>query len=248
MGYPQLYEVEKRRAVIADLALIFLAGLAGSLHCLGMCGPLVVAYSLQLQPEVRGTASVLAGIWSSGFFHHLFFHLGRLATYGLLGAFGAWLVQAGGLWESILSLRTVATLGGGAVMVLFGLILLKAVPLPFLLAGPSGTAGSVLNSLVRRSLTSRGPGSKAVLGMATGFLPCMLSWAMIVKAATSGSPAMGFFSMVLFGLGTLPVLFFTGYSASLLSFRVRLAGERIAALSVIIMGFILLLKGVTHLA
>jgi sulfite exporter TauE/SafE len=230
------------------MVLIFATGLAGSLHCLGMCGPLVVAYSLQLQPEVHRTAAISADPWSPGLVHHLVFHLGRITTYGLLGAFGAWLVRVGGLWESILSVRTAATLGGGTLMILFGLILLKVIPLPFSSAMPSGQVGTALNSLIRHSLASRSLGSKGLLGSAAGFLPCMLSWAVIVKAAAFGSPVTGFLSMVLFGLGTLPVLFFTGFSASILSFRVRLAGERVAALSIIIMGAILLMRGVTHFA
>jgi sulfite exporter TauE/SafE len=234
--------------VIADMVLIFVTGLAGSLHCLGMCGPLVVAYSLQLQPEGRRRGAISADLWSSGLIHHLVFHLGRITTYGLLGAFGAWLVRTGGLWESILSMRTAATLGGGALMILFGLILLKVIPVPLFSAMPSGQVGTLLNSLIRHSLASRSLGSKGLLGFAAGFLPCMLSWAVIVRAAAFGSPLTGFLSMVLFGLGTLPVLFFTGFSASILSFRVRLAGERVAALSIVIMGAILLIKGVSHFA
>jgi sulfite exporter TauE/SafE len=53
--------------------------------------------------------------------------------------------------------------------------------------------------------------------------------------------------MAFFGLGTVPALFFTGLSASVLSMKVRLVGERIAALSVILMGLILILKGVRAL-
>ena len=76
----------------------------------------------------------------------------------------------------------------------------------------------------------------------------VLSWAMIVKAAVTGNPVAGFLSMVFFGFGTVPVLFFTGFSASIFSFRIRLAGERVAAISILVMGIILLLKGATHLA
>ena len=133
-------------------------------------------------------------------------------------------------------------------MVLLGLVLLKVIPLSLTAASSSRQVGTVLSRLIRTSLSSHGLGSKGVLGFATGFLPCMLSWAMIVRAASTGDPVMGFLFMVLFGLGTVPVLFFTGLSASIFSFRIRLAGERVAAISVIVMGIILLLKGATHLA
>jgi hypothetical protein len=85
--------------------------------------------------------------------------------------------------------------------------------------------------------------SKAALGFLAGFLPCMLSWAIIIKAATMPSLLGGFLTMFAFGLGTVPALFFTGLSASLLSLRVRFFGERAAAVSVIAMGLILVYKG-----
>jgi hypothetical protein len=144
--------------------------------------------------------------------------------------------------------RIFATFAGGVVMVFLGLVLLKAVPIPLIALSASRQNRPLLSRLIRFSLSSQSLGSKAVLGFAVGFLPCMLSWAMIVKAASTGNPITGFLFMVLFGLGTLPVLFFTGFSASFLSFRLRLAGERLAASSVLVMGILLLVKGVTHLA
>jgi sulfite exporter TauE/SafE len=71
----------------------------------------------------------------------------------------------------------------------------------------------------------------------------MLSWAMIIKAATMENLIGGFLTMIAFGLGTIPALFFTGVSASLLSVKVRFLGERAAAVSVIVMGLILVYKG-----
>jgi sulfite exporter TauE/SafE len=56
----------------------------------------------------------------------------------------------------------------------------------------------------------------------------MLSWAMIIKAATTQSAVGGFFTMALFGLGTVPALFATGLSASMLSVKMRFLGERVA--------------------
>ena len=81
------------------------------------------------------------------------------------------------------------------------------------------------------------------LGLSTGFLPCLLSWAMVVKAATTQNLLEGFLTMVSFGLGTVPALFLVGLSASLLSFKIRFFGERVAAVSVIAMGLILIFKG-----
>ncbi len=226
-----------------DLFAPFLIGLFGSLHCLGMCGPLVMAYSLHLQPQGTGSAAP-SHPWSRGIGHHAAFHLGRVFTYGFLGAVAAGIAHLAGFNQIFSGLRGGFTLGGGILMVLLGLILLKVLPVRL----PSFGNGTVIGRLCSRLFQSRGLGSKWLLGLAAGFLPCMLSWAMIVKAATAPDPLRGFLTMVFFGLGTAPVLFSTGFSASLLSFRMRLFGERAAALSVIAMGCILLFKGTRYLA
>lgn len=220
--------------LIAPLAF----GLAGSGHCLGMCGPLVLAYSLQHCPgRIPGSSSV----WPGSALHHLAFHAGRLLTYGLLGALAAAITRTADVHRFFAGLRGAVALGGGAFMVLFGLGLLgvmgRRFPGPPVLAG-----GRFTTRFLPRLFSSKALSAKLALGLVSGFLPCMLSLAMIVKAATTGSPVLGFFTMLAFGLGTLPVLFFTGLSASLLSFRTRLLGERLAGVMVIIMGLIVIFK------
>jgi sulfite exporter TauE/SafE len=70
----------------------------------------------------------------------------------------------------------------------------------------------------------------------------MLSLAMIVKAATTASLFLGCATMLFFGLGTLPALFLTGFSASLLSMKARLLGERVAGAMAMVMGMMLIVK------
>ena len=230
-----------------DLIAPLIVGLGGSLHCLGMCGPLVVAYSLHLRPTGAAGAPEVMHFWSQGFVHHLAFHSGRIMTYGLLGAAASGLAYTAGFNQLFAGLRSSVTLAGGLLMVLFGLAILKVIPLSFF-SSPSFRPGSFLGRTVSPLFGSNRLASKWALGLATGFLPCMLSWAMIVKAAFTPSPVHGFVTMALFGLGTVPVLFFTGLSASLFSLRVRLAGERVAACSVIAMGLMLVIKGAKYFA
>ncbi len=219
-----------------DLIGPLIFGLAGSGHCLGMCGPLVLAYSLHLRvSDSRGRAAV----WSASAGHHAAFHAGRLFSYGLLGAAAAGI--AGGAFHHLAAFRSMISLGGGGLMVLFGACMLGVVPLR--LSGLPQAAGPWAPKMVRRLFSSERLAARLSLGLAAGCLPCMLSLSMIVKAAATGRPFLGFLTMLSFGLGTLPALFFTGLSASLLSFRARLFGERAAAGMVIVMGLILILKG-----
>jgi len=235
--------------MIFDLLAPLVVGLFGSLHCLGMCGPLVAAYSLHLRsmPSDAASGRAATGLWSRGLAHHLAFHGGRIMCYGLLGgAASAWGYMAG-FGHFFSGLRSGATLVGGVLMLLFGVALLKLLPLSRV-STPWLRPGGIVRRALPRLLASDTIASRWLLGFLAGLLPCMLSWAMIVKAATAVNPVHGFMIMLLFGLGTVPALFFTGLSASMLTLRMRLAGERVAALSVMVMGFILLVKGAKYFA
>jgi len=228
--------------MVFDFFAPLLIGFVGSLHCLGMCGPLVMAYSLHVgHGENEGAAGIQA-LWKKGISHHLAFHSGRILTYGFLGALAAGLAHVTGLNQLFAGLRSSITLAGGILMVLFGLLLLRVIPFS-LLSLPSFSPASWMGKVFSRLLGSRTVASKVLLGVATGFLPCMLSWALVVKAATTQNLLSGFLTMASFGIGTVPALFLTGLSASFLSLKVRFFGERVAAVSVMVMGFILILKG-----
>ncbi len=208
----------------------FFIGAAGSLHCVGMCGPIVVAYSLQRADAAGGARAGLG--------HHLIFHLGRLSSYMLLGAVAGVVAHLMNLEAFMGQLRSWVSLLAGTTLVLMGLVLTGSLPFPGRGQGNAGAARWVSRFLGARSLAG-----KLGLGVATGFLPCMLPWAMMVKAASSGGMLEALAIMALFGLGTVPALLFLGISASSVSSRFRLVGERIAALGVILMGSLLFYKG-----
>ncbi len=221
----------------------FFIGLVGSVHCLGMCGPLVLAYALHIRSHKAETPIHVSSPWEKGFFHHIAFHSGRMLAYGVLGILSAALLQRIDFIEFQGNVRGGATLFGGSLMIFFGVVLLKVLPLPGFLTFLSTGATSFWKRLLPPLFQSQRLVSKMVLGLAAGFLPCCLSWAMIVKSATTESLGAGFLTMVSFGLGTVPALFLIGFSASFLSLRTRLLGERVAAVSVMVMGLILIVKG-----
>ncbi len=232
--------------MMLDLLAPLVVGLVGSVHCLGMCGPLVVAYSLHIRPTSPDSTFHGQQLWSTSIAHHVAFHSGRILAYGLLGALASGLTHAAGFSGTFVDLRSGVTVVGGIAMLLFGLALLRLLPAR-LFPLPSFRPGGMVGRAIPRLLASDRVASKWALGFTAGFLPCMLSWAMIVNAALAESVVYGFMIMSLFGLGTVPALFFTGLSASLFTLRARLAGERLAACSVIVMGVILLVKGAGYL-
>lgn len=222
-----------------ELIAPFMVGLLGSLHCLGMCGPLVLAYSLHYRTAARGRG--VLGL-SGAFVHHVAFHLGRITTYGVLGAAVAGLFHALEVQRFSALYRGGFQVFSGVLLFVLGLFILRVLPAPaFVLRLFSGD--SALGRKMGTLAGSRNPASKAGLGLAAGLLPCGLSWAMLVTAASTLNPADGFMTMVAFGLGTIPLLLAVGVSASFFCVKTRLLGEKAAALAVMAMGGVLLVKG-----
>ena len=225
-----------------QLIACFGIGLVGSLHCLGMCGPLVLAYSLNLKSADGPPWGGKVALFQNGL-HHLAFHLGRLVAYGFLGALAALLFYAADLDRLFINIRGSMTLLGGSLMVVLGFVLLRVLPLPRAMTRLFAASGSQWGKRLSPLFQSQKVGSKMALGLAAGFLPCGLSWAMILKAGTTQNAVTGWLTMLAFGLGTVPALFLTGFSVSFLSSKARAVGDRIAALSIITMGSILVFKG-----
>jgi sulfite exporter TauE/SafE len=169
-------------------------------------------------------------------------------TYGLLGAGAAGLFLAADLSRFFFRAHNGMEIFGGALLVLLGLALLRIVPIPKWSKSWSVVPGAFLGRRLPPLIRSRQITPKVALGMVTGLFPCCLSWAMIVTAASTQDPFKGWLAMVLFGLGTVPVLLFAGLSVHWLSLRVRFLGERLAALTVVAMGLVLILKGAKLIA
>ena len=118
-----------------ELLAPFLIGLFGSLHCLGMCGPLVMAYSVHIKSPEPRAVGLGPTPWGKGFFHHLAYHFGRLMTYGILGALAAGLVNIVG-FNLYLPVRGGVILTGGVLITLLGMVFLQGDP-------PAGSIGPI---------------------------------------------------------------------------------------------------------
>lgn len=217
-----------------ELPLIFVGGLLGSAHCLGMCGPLAISLS-------AGSTS------KSNLLHRqLVFSVGRVFTYAFCGA----LAGMGGAWISaesrgfVLSQAWLALLAG-AVLVLVGLVTAGVMPRPAtrLLSGlPCGAAG-----WLKTFLSAPGWSGALVAGVFTGFIPCGLVYAFLLKAGSSGSVWQGWLTMVAFGLGTIPLMVLVGYGGQLLSVVGRARMFRVAAWCIVLTGIISIARGAAQL-
>lgn len=209
-----------------NLTAMFLLGLLGSGHCLGMCGPLVLAF-----PARQGTRGA-----------HVAYNVGRVTTYtilgALLGSLGAGLSWVAG--EASLTWMARIQVGfallAAIVLMLFGLVKLGLVrePRALTLANPAKIPGF---KKTQRKLVQRraGLGGVFLIGLMLGLLPCGLSFAALARALAAGGPLEGALMVFAFGLGTMPALFLVGAGASRLSLKHRQLSDLIAGALMIAM-------------
>lgn len=213
---------------------LFLAGLLGSAHCVGMCGGFV----LSIGANARGARDNFARQCSySG---------GRLFTYAVLGAtagFAGWRLT--NLVPASVHLAAILAIVAGAVLVYQGLSA-AGVLRRWGVAGAVGAcpAGSLLGGFLRMP----GRTSAFLAGLLTGLLPCGLLYGMLALAASSRDLVTGTTTMVVFGLGTVPLLVITGCSGSLLGLAARRRLYALAAWCLVLTGGISLVRGAVFLA
>ncbi|HEY9763190.1 MAG TPA: sulfite exporter TauE/SafE family protein [Trichocoleus sp.] len=201
-----------------DLFLIASLGFLGSFgHCLGMCGPISVAFSLG-----SPTAEAPSRWQSVGF--HLLLNLGRLLSYGLVGAaiggIGSVLVAGGQVAGLGSDLRRAMALVTGLLLIWFGLSQVSPGLLPKLpLLHPlmQGQLHERLQRVLTRFSLVRQWWTPFLLGLVWGLVPCGFLYAAQIKAAETTHPWAGALTMMAFGTGTLPIMLGIGLSTSWLS-------------------------------
>jgi len=202
----------------------FLTGLLGGAHCVGMCGGIVAAMSLQAggrQP----------------FVFHLAYSAGRIASYSAAGALAGLLGSAAFLSDTLYPLQQGLYLLAQVVLILLGLYLAGLDQSVLVLERAGGVLWRRLQPLLARVMPIRSLPQALSAGALWGWLPCGLVYSVLVSALASGSAGRGGALLLLFGLGTLPNLLLMGWAANSLRELVRRVWvKRIAGLGVASLG------------
>jgi len=178
-------------------AAAFVAGVAGSVHCLAMCGGLSGA--LGMRARQRGVSP------QKSFMYAAASQLGRLSSYalagGLCGAFGGFFTQAFALTPLIQMLRMAA----GLLLIALALKILLQWNLLRWLERAGGLFWQRIAPFSQR-ISGGGLKQSLLLGALWGWLPCGLVYSMLVFAAFSGRSLSGAGILLAFGVGTLPTM------------------------------------------
>jgi uncharacterized protein len=217
----------------ADGFSLFMLGFLGTGHCLGMCGPLVVALPGQF------------GRWSA----HLIYHLGRLSTYTLVGAvlgsIGGGLSSVGAGPDAPLSwlahLQVALSVFAAVFLLLFGFMRMGILREPrwLAVAGPAAIPG--FGRALQGAMQQKKIMSLFFAGLMLGMLPCGLSYAAFARTLASASWLSGGKLALFFGIGTLPGLLLLGTGASVFFRRYRIQMEMAAGLIMIAMAVSLIM-------
>lgn len=203
----------------------FIMGLVGNFHCLGMCGPIALAIPVN---HLNGFTRLLSSLLYNG---------GRIASYAVIGAlfglFGKGLNLMGFQQSISLILGIVIVVG-----VLFPLVLkkIRVLQTPFVWV-------TKLKQFFPKLLHKRTYGAIFLIGLLNGLLPCGLVYMAVAGAIASGSWIHGMNFMILFGLGTLPLMFALPFAGQLISQRTRNGMRKLVPVFVVVFGCLLILRG-----
>jgi sulfite exporter TauE/SafE len=204
----------------------FIFGLISSLHCIGMCGPIAMMLPVERNNPSKKAIQIFT------------YHLGRLSAYGSIGfIFG--LLGKGFFLAGIQQQLSIFI---GVAMICIVLIPERifakynfSKPVFKLISKIKTTLGSQFKNKSYKSLFT--------IGLLNGFLPCGMVYVALFGAIAMQSPAFGVLYMILFGLGTVPMMSSVVYLNSFLSVPIRNKIQKAIPYVAICIGILFILRG-----
>ena len=232
---------------MADFQLlpIFLVGLFGGVHCVGMCGGIVSAFSVSARKPfpmgVSGgafaaTPATAPGTAAADLVRVLAYNIGRLASYAAAGTITGGVAQGARTLSFMSSLQIGGYWLANLMLVALGLYLMGAWQGLARLEAAGQAVWRRVQPLMRHLLPVDSTGKALALGALWGWVPCGMVYSVLLTAMMTGSAAGGAGVMLAFGLGTLPVLLTMGLLGARLQAFTRQRGVRVAA-GLLVLGF-----------
>tara|TARA_R110000868_G_scaffold355377_3_gene616889 strand:+ start:4995 stop:5696 length:702 start_codon:yes stop_codon:yes gene_type:complete len=207
------------------LSALFM-GIMGSFHCVGMCGPI----AFMLPVDHNKPAKKL--------FQVFLYHFGRLTSYSILGLVFGFLGK--GLYVFGMQQR---------LSIIIGVIMIAVILIPYKtfskynFSKPIYSLLSKVKSSLGKELQRKSPDTFLTIGLLNGLLPCGLVYMALFGSIATASPWLGALFMVLFGVGTIPLMTSAVYFGSMLKGSAKKSVQRLIPVFVILIGLLFILRG-----
>ena len=204
----------------------FVLGLVGSLHCVGMCGPIAFMLPVSHDKPAKKALQILL------------YHLGRILAYAVIG------LVFGLIGQSFMAFgyQQHISIAVGVIMIVLVLIPQSYIQ-PYKIFKPFFRFISGVKAELGKALKKKTLDTFFSLGFLNGFLPCGLVYMAVVGAfATEGLLESSFY-MVLFGAGTIPMMTTVVYAQSFIKKHLKFNYKKLIPYAVVIIGILFILRG-----
>ena len=204
----------------------FILGLLGSLHCVGMCGPIAFMWPVDRSHSIKKIGQISI------------YHVGRLLSYGLLGLiFG---LVGKGLY--LFGLQQQLSILIGALMIIIVILPYKTFN-KYNLSRPLYKLISNVKSGLGKAMKRKTADTFLTIGFLNGFLPCGLVYMAVFGSLATANAYAGSLYMILFGLGTIPLMTSAIYLGKFINSKVKQRIQKAVPVFVIIIGALFILRG-----
>mgnify|MGYP000704685630 FL=1 len=205
-------------------AIVF--GLLGSFHCIGMCGPIAFMLPVDRTNNVKRITQILV------------YHLGRIFTYGLLGLLFGFL----GKGFYLFGFQQYVSIIIGVIMILM-IVLPKKTIHKFSITKPIYKLLSGVKNRLGKELKKKRVDTFFTIGFLNGFLPCGLVYMAIFASIATANVLQGSLYMMLFGLGTIPLMTTFVYLGNFTTSLARKRIQQFIPVAVVVIGTLFILRG-----
>lgn len=204
----------------------FIFGLISSLHCIGMCGPIALMLPVDRNNPVKKTTQIIT------------YHLGRLFAYGTIGLiFG---LIGKGFFLAGMQQKLSIFIGISIIVVI---LIPERIFARYNFSKPVFKVISKIKTKLGSQFKNRSYKSLFTIGLLNGFLPCGMVYVALFGAIAVQSAGFGVLYMVLFGLGTVPLMSSVVYLNSFLTIPVRNKIQKAIPYVGVLIGVLFILRG-----
>ncbi|MDB5906385.1 MAG: Cytochrome biosis protein [Massilia sp.] len=233
-----------------SLVPVFMVGLFGSVHCAGMCGGIVGAFSVVPRRAFPVAVVALRSAPSDALARVLAYNSGRITSYATAGALAGGLAAGARALTGLALIETIGYWLANLLLVVLGLYLMDAWRGLAHLEQLGQRAWRRIEPITALLLPLDSPAKLLAMGAVWGWLPCGMVYSVLLTAMLSGSALSGAAVMVAFGLGTLPMLLTMGMLGVPLRSWIRRRAVRVASGLVVLafgaLGLVRAANGVSH--